>query len=83
MDRRPKREHTMKSIHRRICRLERSSEGDFRTKIRAVAQRLGVPADRVSAVAKGHEAQLGPGIGMDGTVTWEAFCYLRQLGPWA
>src|ERR1019366_6271618 len=33
------------------------------------AKRLGIPAERVSAVAKHHEAQLGPNIGVDGTIT--------------
>jgi hypothetical protein len=72
----------MKSLNRRIARLERASGGDFPTKVRAAAERLGVPADRVSALAKGHEAQLGANIGTDGTVTWEAFCHLRELGLW-
>jgi hypothetical protein len=73
----------MKSLHRRIVRLERAAGGDFQTKVRFLAKRLDIPADRVSAVTKGHEAQLGPHIGMDGTITWEGFLFLRDLGLWA
>jgi hypothetical protein len=70
----------MKDLNRRIGRLEKVSGGDFDAKTRALAGRLGIPIDRVSAVAKGHEAQLAPHIGMKGYITWEAFCQLRELG---
>jgi hypothetical protein len=73
----------MKSLHRRLDRFERAAGGDFPIKARAVAERLGVPAEQLLAVAKGHEAQLSPNMGMDGTITWEAFCCLRDLGAFA
>jgi hypothetical protein len=70
----------VRNLHRRIERLERASEGDFHANVRALAERLGIPAEWLSAVATGHEAELGPNIGMDGTINWEAFCQLRELG---
>jgi hypothetical protein len=73
----------MKNLNRRIDRLAKASGGDFQAKVRALSERLGVPAERILAAAKGHEAQLNRDIGIDGTITWEGFCYLRQLGPWA
>jgi hypothetical protein len=72
----------MKDLQKRLERLEKVSGGDYQAKVAALALRLGVPAERLCAVAKGHEAQLGPNIGMDGSITWEAFCYLRKLGLW-
>ena len=72
----------MKDLNRRIGRLEKASGGDFDAKTRALAGRLGIPIDRVSAVAKSHEAQLAPHIGMDGSITWEGFCFLREAGAW-
>jgi hypothetical protein len=30
-------------------------------------------------VARAHERRLGPTIGTDGTITWDSFCYLREL----
>jgi hypothetical protein len=73
----------MKNLNRRIDRLAKASGGDLQVKARALSERLGVPAERILAAAKGHEAQLNREIGMDGTITWEGFCSLRQLSAWA
>ena len=73
----------MKDLRKRVERLEKVSEGDFQTKVEALALRLGVPAERLLVIAKSGERQLCPNISLDGMVTWEAFCLLRDLGALA
>ena len=72
----------MKNLNRRIDRLARASGGDFQAKSRALAARLGVPIERILAAAKGHETQLNLELGMDGSITWQGFCFLREVGVW-
>ena len=72
-----------KSLKKRIDRLEKGSDGDLDAKLRALAQRLGISPDRLFTVAGEHKRRLSQIIGRDGTVTWQEFCFLRELGLFA
>jgi hypothetical protein len=72
----------MKNLKRRIERLTKASGGDFQAKARALAKQWNIPTERVLAVTKGHEAALNHSLFTDGSLTWEAFCFLRELGLW-
>ena len=69
-----------RNLRKRIECLEGISRGDFETKVQALAERLGISAERMLVVAREHEGRLSRAIGTDGTITWEGFCYLHQLG---
>jgi hypothetical protein len=68
------------SLQKRIKRLERISGGEFETKLRAFSERMGIPAERMRAIAPEHKRWLSQNMGRNGTITWEGFCYLYQLG---
>ena len=68
-----------KSLHRRIKRLEKTSGGEVEMNLRVVAERLGIPVERLIALPEVSKKQLKGTIGANGTITWEGFCYLRDL----
>ena len=70
----------MRSLNRRIERLEKARGGDLEAKMRALALRLGIPAERLAAAVTGHSEHWNREISMDGTITWTGFCHVRQLG---
>ena len=67
-------------LRNRIKRLERASGGDLEVRLRAFAKRLGIAPDRLLAIAGDHRERLVRELGTDGLVTWEGFCWLRELG---
>jgi hypothetical protein len=74
-----------KDLMRRIEKLERQrGVSEFETKLRRLVRRLGgnEPTEQAYLRAvRGHERELGPALGEDGTITWPGFLLLRQLLP--
>jgi hypothetical protein len=69
----------MKNLRRRIERLERVDGGDFQTRLRLLSTNLG-GAEKLIEVANRYRARLNREIGSDGTITWDGFCHLHDLG---
>jgi hypothetical protein len=74
-----------KDLTRRIEKLERQlGVAECETKLRGLVRRLGGNEHNEQAylrAVRGHERELGPALGEDGSITWEGFLRLRQLLP--
>lgn len=70
----------VRSLRRRVERLEKVSGGNSEPNLQALARRIDIAPERFAAVAQDEKWRLGELIGKDGMVTWEGFCELRELG---
>ena len=69
-----------KDLQRRLGRLERQlGLADFETKLRSFARKWGEDEEAYLRAVRGHERELGPELGEDGTITWGGFLLLRQM----
>ena len=68
-------------LRRRLERLETTVArvGSFDKRIRQLAVGMEVDPERLLALAKGHEAELGPSMDDAGGITWPAFCQIYEL----
>lgn len=67
-----------RDLLRRVARLEARQSFSER-RLRRLAERLCIDPQRLSMVAKGHEAELAKHLGEDGTITWEGFVLVLKL----
>jgi hypothetical protein len=71
---------TQELSRRRIERLEGASKNDFESKAIVLAENLGMAPEPILALSAEDRQRVTPLMGTDGTITWEGFCYLRELG---
>jgi hypothetical protein len=69
-----------RGLEKRVERLEKATGGDLHVRLRAFAERFGVAPDRLIALADEHRERLAKEIDDDLLITWEGFCWLRDLG---
>jgi hypothetical protein len=72
-----------RGLKKRVERLEKATGGDLHIRLRAFAERFGVAPDRHITLTGQHRERLAKEIGDDLLITWEAFCWLRDLGAFS
>jgi hypothetical protein len=70
----------MRTLKKRVERLERASGTDLEIGLHAFAKRMAIPPEPLLTIAAQHREQLGNEVWPDGTLTWEALCYLHDSG---
>ena len=67
-----------RNLLRRVARLEAQLQAPGQRLLR-LAERLNLEPQRLLKAATGHESELAPHLGADGTITWEGYLLLLKL----